>query len=136
YLADGGTISLNFELRNVYRPVFYGHFLSIPIPVWVFAAVALVGAVVLHRSRFGRYVRAIGSNQEVARYAAIKVERVRTLTYVIQGFCVAIAVVLYVPRLASASGSTGILWEPEAIAAGILGGTALRRGSVQELVAG
>src|SRR5690606_21578649 len=129
YLANGGTISLNFELRSVYRPVFYGYFLGIPIPVWVFAVVALIGAIVLHRTRFGRYVRAIGSNAEVARYAAIKVERVRTLTYVIQGLCVAIAVVLYVPRLGSASGSTGILWELEAIAAVIIGGTALKGGS-------
>src|SRR5690606_6451349 len=129
YLADGGTISLDFALRGVYRPVFYGYFLGIPIPVWAFAVVALVGAIVLHRTRFGRYVRAIGSNAEVARYAAIKVERVRTLTYVIQGVCVAIAVVLYVPRLGSASGSTGILWELEAIAAVIIGGTALKGGS-------
>ena len=129
YLANGGTISLDFALRGVYRPVFYGSFLGIPIPVWVFAAVALVGAVVLHRTRFGRYVRAIGSNQVVARYAAIQVERVRALTYVIQGVCVAIAVVLYVPRLGSASGSTGILWELEAIAAVIIGGTALKGGS-------
>lgn len=129
YLADGGTISLDFSLRGVYRPVFYGYFLGIPIPVWVFAAVALLGAVLLHRTRFGRYVRAIGSNAEVARYAAIRVERVRTLTYVIQGLCVAIAVVLYVPRLGSASGSTGILWELEAIAAVIIGGTALKGGS-------
>lgn len=129
YLADGGTISLNFALRAVYRPVFYGHFLGIPIPVWVFAVVALLGTILLHRTRFGRYVRASGSNQEVARYAAIRVDRVRTLTYVIQGVCVAIAVVLYVPRLGSASGSTGILWELEAIAAVIIGGTALKGGS-------
>ena len=129
YLADGGTISLDFALRGVYRPVFYGAFLGIPIPVWAFAVVAVLGAILLHRTRFGRYVRAIGSNQEVARYAAIRVARVRTLTYVIQGLCVAIAVVLYVPRLGSASASTGILWELEAIAAVIIGGTALKGGS-------
>jgi ribose transport system permease protein len=129
YLADGGTISLDFGLRGVYRPVFFGQFLGIPIPVWAFAVVAVIGAVLLHRTRFGRYVRAIGSNQEVARYAAVRVERVRTLTYVIQGVCVAIAVILYVPRLGSASGSTGILWELEAIAAVIIGGTALKGGS-------
>jgi len=128
YLADGGTISLDFSVRGVYRPVFFGNFLGIPIPVWVFAAVAIVGAIVLHRTRFGRYVRAIGSNQEVARYASVRVERIRTLTYVIQGVCVAIAVILYVPRLGSASGSTGILWELEAIAAVIIGGTALKGG--------
>jgi ribose transport system permease protein len=129
YLADGGTISLDLALRGVYRPVFYGTLLGIPIPVWMFALVATLGAILLHRTRFGRYVRAIGSNQEVARYAAIRVARVRTLTYVIQGLCVAIAVVLYVPRLGSASGSTGILWELEAIAAVIIGGTALKGGS-------
>jgi ribose transport system permease protein len=129
YLADGGTISLNFQLRAVYRPVFFGSFLGIPIPVWVFAVVAVIGAILLHRTRFGRYVRAIGSNQEVARYASVRVERIRTLTYVIQGVCVAIAVILYVPRLGSASGGTGILWELEAIAAVIIGGTALKGGS-------
>jgi ribose transport system permease protein len=128
YLADGGTISLNFQVRAVYRPVFFDSVLGIPIPVWVFAIVAILGAILLHRTRFGRYVRAIGSNQEVARYASVRVERIRTLTYVIQGVCVAIAVILYVPRLGSASGSTGILWELEAIAAVIIGGTALKGG--------
>ncbi len=128
YLADGGTISLSFQVRAVYRPVFFDSFLGIPIPVWVFAIVAILGAILLHRTRFGRYVRAIGSNQEVARYASVRVERIRTLTYVIQGVCVAIAVILYVPRLGSASGSTGILWELEAIAAVIIGGTALKGG--------
>ncbi len=129
YLADGGTISLDFAIRGVYRPVFFGTFLGMPIPIWVFAAVAITGAILLHRTRFGRYVRAIGSNREVARYAAVRVDRIRTLTYVIQGVCVAIAVILYVPRLGSASGSTGILWELEAIAAVIIGGTALKGGS-------
>jgi len=129
YFANGGTLSLDFALRGTYRPVFFGTFLGVPIPVWVFAGVAVVGAILLHRTRFGRYVRAIGSNAEVARYAAIRVARVRTLTYVIQGVCVAIAVALYVPRLGSASGSTGILWELEAIAAVIIGGTALKGGS-------
>ncbi len=129
YLADGGTISLDFAIRGVYRPVYFGSLLGIPYPVWVFAIVAVIGAIVLHRTRFGRYVRAIGSNQEVARYAAVRVERIRTLTFVIQGVCVAIAVILYVPRLGSASGSTGILWELEAIAAVIIGGTALKGGS-------
>ena len=83
----------------------------------------------LHRTRFGRYVFAIGSNEDVARYSAIRVRRIKTMTYVIQGFAVALAVIIYVPRLGSASGSTGVLWELEAIAAVIIGGTALKGGS-------
>lgn len=129
YLADGGTISLDFALRNAYGPVYYGTLLGIPWPIWIFGAVAGIGALVLHRTRFGRYVFAIGSNEDVARYSAIRVQRIKTLTYVIQGLCVALAVIIYVPRLGSASGSTGVLWELEAIAAVIIGGTALRGGS-------
>ena len=129
YLADGGTISLDFALRGAYRPVYYGQFLGIPWPIWIFAAVAGVGALVLHRTRFGRYVFAIGSNEDVARYSAIRVRRIKMLTYVIQGLCVALAVIIYVPRLGSASGSTGVLWELEAIAAVIIGGTALKGGA-------
>ncbi len=129
YLADGGTISLDFALRTVSRPLYYGSFLGIPWPIWIFAAIAGIGALVLHRTRFGRYVFAIGSNEDVARYSAIRVQRIKTLTYVIQGLCVALAVIIYVPRLGSASGSTGVLWELEAIAAVIIGGTALKGGS-------
>src|SRR5690606_37773483 len=88
YFADGGTLSLAFDMREPYRPIYYGQILGIPIPVIVFALVAIVGWVVLNRTAFGRYCMAIGSNEPVARYSAIKVDRVRTLTYVIQGLCV------------------------------------------------
>ncbi len=128
YLADGGTLSLNSGMRAVYRPVYYGGLFGIPTPVLVFAAVALIGAVILYRTRFGRYCAAIGSNDEVARYSAIDVDRVRLLAFVLQGLCVAIAVILYVPRLGSASATTGVLWELEAIAAVIIGGTMLKGG--------
>lgn len=129
YLANGGTLSLNFGIRATYRPVFYGSFIGIPIPVWALIAVALLGGLLLNYTRFGRYCLAIGSNETVARYSAIPVDRVKTLTYVFQGLCVGIATILYVPRLGSASGTTGLLWELEAIAAVIIGGTALKGGS-------
>jgi len=129
YFANGGTLSLDFGVRTVYGPVYSGSFLGIPYPIWVFAAVAVVGSVILHRTRFGRYVYAIGSSEKVARYSAINVDRVQTLTYVLQGLCVSLATIIYVPRLGSASASTGVLWELEAIAAVIIGGTALKGGS-------
>ena len=128
YFADGGTLSLNFEIRGVYRPVYYDSFLGLPIPVWVFAVVAISGWLLLNRTAFGRYCTAIGSNESVAKYSAIKVDRVKTYTYIIQGLCVALATIIYVPRLGSASSSTGVLWELEAIAAVIIGGTVLKGG--------
>ncbi|MGH1413097.1 MAG: ABC transporter permease [Pelagimonas sp.] len=128
YFADGGTLSLNFDIRGTYRPVYYDSFLGLPIPVWVFIAVAILGWLLLNRTAFGRYCTAIGSNEAVAKYSAIKVDRIKTLTYVIQGFCVSLATIIYVPRLGSASSSTGVLWELEAIAAVIIGGTVLKGG--------
>ncbi|MEM5502713.1 ABC transporter permease [Ahrensia kielensis] len=128
YFADGGTLSLNFDLRGIYRPVYYDSFAGLPIPVWVFIGVAVAGWVILNRTAFGRYCTAIGSNESVAKYSAVNVDRIKTTTYVIQGFCVALATIIYVPRLGSASASTGVLWELEAIAAVIIGGTVLKGG--------
>ena len=129
YLSNGGAITLDNDLSDVYSPVYYGALLGIPIPVWIFVAVALLGGLILNRTTFGRYVQAIGSNEQVARYAAVDVDRVKILTYVLLGVCVGIATLLYVPRLGSASPTTGILWELEAIAAVIVGGTALKGGA-------
>ncbi|WP_018001445.1 ABC transporter permease [Paracoccus sp. N5] len=128
WLADGGTLSLDYALRTLYRPVYYGGIGWITWPIICFALVALLGEWMMRHSRFGRHVEAIGSNDRVARYSAIDVNRVRLLTYVLLGLLVGLAVVLYVPRLGSASGSTGVLWELEAIAAVIIGGTALKGG--------
>lgn len=128
YLADGGTLTLDWNVRDVYRPVYYESLLGIPIPVWVFLLVALIGYVLLNYTRFGRYCFAIGSNEKVAEYSAIHVDRVKTLTYVLQGVCVSLATIIYVPRLGSASAATGVLWELEAIAAVIIGGTVLKGG--------
>ncbi|WP_148254052.1 ABC transporter permease [Aidingimonas lacisalsi] len=128
YLADGGTLTLDWNVRDVYRPVYYDSLLGIPIPVWVFLFVAVTGYILLNYTRFGRYCFAIGSNEKVAEYSAIHVDRVKTLTYVMQGVCVSLATIIYVPRLGSASAATGVLWELEAIAAVIIGGTVLKGG--------
>jgi len=128
YFADGGTLALDFAIRGVYRPIYYGTFFGLPIPVWVFMVVALCGWFLMNRTAFGRYCTAIGSNEGVAKYSAINVDRIKTMTYVIQGLCVSLATIIYVPRLGSASASTGVMWELEAIAAVIIGGTVLKGG--------
>ncbi|HVE53598.1 MAG TPA: ABC transporter permease [Ramlibacter sp.] len=129
YFADGGALTLGNDLADVYSPVYYGSLLGVPYPVWVFVIVALAGGFILNRTAYGRYVQAIGSNEQVARYAAVDVDKVKILTYMLLGLCVGIATLLYVPRLGSASPTTGLLWELEAIAAVIVGGTALKGGA-------
>jgi ribose transport system permease protein len=129
WLSDGGALTLDFNLAETYSPVYYQNLLGVPIPVWVFALVAIAGTVILNRTAYGQHVQAIGSSEQVARYAAIRVDRAKVLTYLLLGVCVAIATILYVPRLGSATPTTGILWELEAIAAVVVGGTSLRGGA-------
>ncbi|MGN6467806.1 MAG: ABC transporter permease [Rhizobiaceae bacterium] len=129
WLSQGGAITLrSSDLQSLYHPAYFGAVLGVPVPIIVIVATAAIGAFVLYRTRYGRHVIAVGSNEDVARYSGIPVNRVRTWTYIIQGFCVAIAVLLYVPRLGSTSATTGTLWELQAITAVVVGGTALRGG--------
>lgn len=128
YFADGGALTLSNNLADLYAPVYYGSALGVPVPVWIFLAVALVGALILNKTAYGRYVQAIGSNETVARYAAVDVDLIKIATYTLLGACVGIATLLYVPRLGSASPTTGLLWELEAIASVIVGGAALKGG--------
>jgi ribose transport system permease protein len=129
WLSQGGAITLrSSDLQNLYHPAYFGAVLGVPVPIIVIVATAALGAFVLYRTRYGRHVIAVGSNEDVARYSGIPVNRVRTWTYIIQGLCVAVAVLLYVPRLGSTSATTGTLWELQAITAVVVGGTALRGG--------
>jgi ribose transport system permease protein len=129
WLSQGGAITLrNSEIQAMYRPVYFGTVFGVPVPVLVIFITAAIAAFVLYRTRYGRHVIAVGSSEDVARYSGISVNRVRTIAYVVQGLCVAVAVLLYVPRLGSTSATTGMLWELQAITAVVVGGTALRGG--------
>jgi len=129
WLSQGGAITLrNPDIQALYRPAYFGSVLGVPVPVIVIFVTAALAAFVLYRTRYGRHVIAVGSNEDVARYSGISVKKVRTIAFVIQGLCVAVAVLLYVPRLGSTSATTGLMWELQAITAVVVGGTALRGG--------
>lgn len=104
--------------------------LLLPWPVLIFVAVALAAWVVLNRTRLGRYIIAIGANERSAIYSAVKVDRIKILTYSILGFCTGIAALLAASRLASvSSSSSGTLYELDVIAAVVIGGTRMRGGA-------
>ena len=109
------------------------HLPSIPVPVIWMLVVIVAASVLLTRTRFGRYVFAIGGNEEAARLAGINVARVKTFVYVISGACAAIVGFLYMALFSSGSPQTGTGDELlESIAAVVVGGTSLTggRGSV------
>jgi ribose transport system permease protein len=128
YMTDGGTIPIDRSLREAYRPVYFGTVIGIPVPILISLVVAIIGSFILYKTKYGRKCAAVGANEDVARYSGISIIRTRTVAYVIQGICVAIAAICYVPRLGAATPTTGQLWELQVITAVVIGGTALRGG--------
>jgi ribose transport system permease protein len=102
--------------------------LGIPLLVWILALVVAAGWVLLNRTTFGRRTFAIGGNVEAARLAGIDVRRHTTLLYVLSGLCCGIAAVMLIARTTTGSSTHGNLYELDAIAAVIIGGTLLTGG--------
>jgi ribose transport system permease protein len=126
WMSDKTPISL-FSLDSV-RWFGTGEILTIPSSLVVFLVVAAIGWVLLNRTPYGRYVVAVGGNPEAARIAGVKVQRILFSVYVLSGLCAGIAAVLLCGRLASASPVSGNLYELDAIAAVVIGGTSLAGG--------
>jgi ribose transport system permease protein len=131
WMSDGGSIPIDRTLRDPYRPIYFGNVLGIPVPVLITMVVVLIGAFVLYRTKYGRRCMAAGSNADVARFSGVSVAKVRTIAFVIQGLCVAVAAICYIPRLGAATPTTGQLWELQVITAVVIGGTALRGGKAR-----
>lgn len=116
-----------------------GFFMGLPIPVLVFFGLAIVTHVLLFHTPYGRHVCAVGANPQVARYSGIRVERIVLSTFVIAGVCVGLSAIMLTSRLNSVSPSdAGYFYELDAIAAVVIGGTALSggRGTVWGTVIG
>jgi ribose transport system permease protein len=102
---------------------------KIPYPVIWMIVVLIISSVLLMRTRFGRYVFAIGGNEEAARLAGVNVGRIKTAVYVISGMCAAVVGFLYMSLFSSGSPQTATGNEMlNAIAAVVVGGTSLMGG--------
>ena len=102
---------------------------GIPIPVLIWAAVAIVLSFIVHRTRFGRYVFAMGGNPDAAALVGIPVRRVTLMLFVLLGVLITIAAVVSIARLNAGTNSLGTGMELYVIAAAVIGGTALAGGS-------
>jgi ribose/xylose/arabinose/galactoside ABC-type transport system permease subunit len=139
HLSNGRPVPLQSDAFNGLGTAYALHDLlaplglpGIPWAVAVMVVVVIAFAIVLGRTRFGRYVLALGGNEEAARLAGIDVRLVKTFVYVISGMCAALAGLLLMARFQSGSPNTGIGSELQSIAAVVVGGTSLMggRGSV------
>lgn len=109
-----------------------GRLFGIPVPTIVMVIVYVIAYVLLTRTKFGRYVYAVGGNKEAARLAGINTNKVILLVYVISGSLAAISGVILASRMNSGQPNAGLMYEMDVIAAVVVGGTSLfgGRGSI------
>ena len=105
-----------------------GRILGIPVSIYVFLAITIAAWILLNRTRYGRYVVAVGGNREAARIAGVPVRKIIFSVYVLSGLMAGVATVLLCARLGSASPVSGNLYELDAIGAVVIGGTSLAGG--------
>ena len=127
FLITGGTPI--FSISPQLRPIFYGSFLGVPLPLYYVLAAFVLTALFLRYTVPGRAIYAVGGNESAARFTGIKVNRTRLLTFVIAGLMAAAAGVLTTARLDSGSPNYGVGLELQAIAAAVIGGASLAGGS-------
>jgi ribose transport system permease protein len=115
-----------------------GVLLGIPMPVWISAL--LVGAlmIVSRKTRFGRYIYAVGGNERAALLTGLRVDRIKLGVYMLGGVLAGVAGLIVTARLDSAQPNAGLGYELDSIAAVVIGGTSLSggRGSVLGTVLG
>ncbi|MCL2703172.1 MAG: ABC transporter permease [Defluviitaleaceae bacterium] len=122
---DGVLLVRNF--LNFSNTRIFGDFLPLPVIYWI--ALAVIVSFVTKRTALGRHIYAVGSNERAANLSAINVQRVKTYVYMISGALVAIAALVEASRIGSMNSSaSGNFYELEAIAAVIIGGTAMSGG--------
>lgn len=102
---------------------------GIPIPVLIWAVVAVVLSFIVHRTRFGRYVFAMGGNPDAAALVGIPVKRVTMLLFALLAVLVTIAAIVSIARLNAGTNSLGSGMELYVIAAAVIGGAALAGGT-------
>ncbi len=105
-----------------------GEILSIPMPVIIMAVVYTIGYFVLSHTKLGRYTYAMGGNEEAATLSGINVKLYKTVVYGLCGLLSGVAAIILTARLNSAQPIAGIMYELDAIAATVIGGTSLMGG--------
>ncbi len=127
-----------WELPESFATLGGGRLAGLPLPALVMALVYAALHVALRHARFGRHVYAVGGNPEAARLAGIRTHRVVASVYVLSGALAALAGVLLASRMNSGQPNAGVMYELDAIAAVVVGGTSITggRGSVARTLAG
>lgn len=127
--TDGSPINTGFsDNADLFSWFGIGRPFGIPTPIWLMMIVFLSAWYVLHHTRLGRYIYALGGNEAATRLSGISVDKIKVIVYALCGLLAALASVIEVARLSSAQPMAGNGYELDAIAAVVLGGTSLAGG--------
>lgn len=127
--TKGSPISLGMsDNAEFFEWIGFGRVLAIPVPIWIMGFVFLAAWYLLKYTRLGRYIYALGGNENATRLSGINVSRVKIAVYAISGLLCALASTIEVARLSSAQPTAGMGYEMDAIAAVVLGGTSMAGG--------
>lgn len=124
-ISDGQGMSMaSQEFKNIYS----GSFLGVPYPIWYMIIISVIMYIVMHWTKFGRYVFAVGGNVNAAVASGVNVFWTKTLCYTISGLLAGIAGVIFTSKTGSAQSNIGVAYETDAVAACVLGGTSFAGG--------
>jgi ribose transport system permease protein len=135
-LANNQSVSVSYE--TAFTALGQGDWLGFPVPAWIAAFAYLVGSICLNLTAPGRYVLAIGGNEEAARLMGLPVDRVKLWLYLLSGLLAGLAGVILAAQFGAGQPTEGVGWELFAIASVVVGGTLLTggQGSVGATLAG
>jgi len=126
-IAATKATPITFDNRAI-QVLGQGYLGPIPIPVVIMILFVIIFQIIFSKTVFGNHLKAIGGNVEAARISGINVEKIRLITFIVSGFLAACAGIIIAARIATGHPDAGQGWELEAIAATIVGGTALSGG--------
>jgi ribose transport system permease protein len=121
-LGNGVLFRIESETSGPFPEVIFP---GIPYPVVLMGVLAVIVSIMLSRTTFGRHIYAVGSNAEAARLSGVKVGRVTMLVYVISGALSGLTGCVLMSRLVTAQPNEGVMYELDAIASAVIGGTSL-----------
>ena len=118
------------DLTDAYDFIGQGDLLGVPVPIVILVVMAVVTHILYAHTKFGKYIYAIGGNEQAARVSGIDASKYKMLIYVYASFLAGLAGLVVSARIGSGQPGLGVGYELDAIAAAVIGGTSLSAGGI------
>lgn len=124
-LSGGRAVSIR---DPHFQKIYSSSILGVPFPILVFLVIGVLMYILIHWTKFGRYVVAVGDNEKAAMASGVKINKIKISAYVLSAVLAGIAGVILTAKTSSAQANIGVGYETDAIAASVLGGTSFNGG--------